>query len=111
MAYCAGVLGVHAEVYKGVVVDVKNVMGISAVVVGMWWWFMLEWSMTVKRRGSGGGTRLRVGPFGVDCGQVCSWRFPAVAVRIGTFPTNLGLLENRTGKRSLAGSMPKYYML
>lgn len=84
MAYCAGVLGVHAEVYKAVVVDVKNVMGISAVVMGMWWWFMLEWSMTVKRRGSGGGTQLRVGPFGVDCGQVCSWRFPAQQLLYGS---------------------------
>lgn len=35
-AYCAGVLGVHAVVYRGVVVDVKNVIGIgmSAVLMG-----------------------------------------------------------------------------
>ena len=46
-AYCAGVLGVHAVVYKGVVVDVKNVIGIVAVVMGMWW-SICEWSNVAK---------------------------------------------------------------
>lgn len=40
-AYCAGVLGVHEVVYRDVVVDVKNVMGMDAAVMGMWW-FILE---------------------------------------------------------------------
>ena len=66
MAYCAGVLGVHAVVYRGVVVDVKNVMGISAVVMGMWWWLMLEWSIVTKRRGLDGETQSRVGPVWVE---------------------------------------------
>ncbi len=53
MAYCAGVLGVHAVVYRGVVVDVKNVIGMLAVVMGMWWWFTWESSIFAKRRGCG----------------------------------------------------------
>ena len=61
MAYCAGVLGVHAVVYKEVLVDVKNVMGISAVVMGMWWWFMLEWSIFAKRRDLDGETQVESG--------------------------------------------------
>ena len=51
-AYCAGVLGVHAVVYKGVVVDVKKVIGMDAVVMGMWW-FMPEWSIVAKQEGLG----------------------------------------------------------
>lgn len=51
-AYCAGVLGVHAVVYKGVVIDVKNVIGMVAVVMGMWW-FVLEWSIVAKQEGLG----------------------------------------------------------
>jgi hypothetical protein len=29
-------------VYRGVVVDVKNVMGMLAVVMAMWWWSIWE---------------------------------------------------------------------
>ena len=62
MAYCAGVLGVHAAVYKEVVVDVKNAIGMFAVAMGIWWWwFMLEWSIVAKRRGLGGETQSKVG--------------------------------------------------
>jgi len=61
MAYCAGVLGVHAVVYKEVLVDVKNAMGISAVVMGLWWWFMLEWSIFAKRRDLDGETQVESG--------------------------------------------------
>lgn len=60
MAYCAGVLGVHAVVYRGVGVDVKNVMGMLAVVMAMWWWFIWEWSIFAKRRVAGGETQSRV---------------------------------------------------
>lgn len=53
MAYCAGVFGFHAVVYRGVVVDVKNVMGMLAVVMSMRWWFIWKWSIIAKRRGCG----------------------------------------------------------
>ena len=46
-AYCASVLGVHEVVYRDVVVDVKNVIGIVAVVMGMWW-SICEWSIVAK---------------------------------------------------------------
>ena len=60
MAYCAGVLGVHAVVYRDVVVDVKNVIGMLAVVMGMGPWFIEEWSIFAKRRGLDGETKSRV---------------------------------------------------
>ena len=68
MAYCAGVLGVHAVVYRDVVVDVKNVIGMLAVVMGMWR-FILEWSIIAKRKGLDGETWSRVAWYGVGCGQ------------------------------------------
>jgi hypothetical protein len=36
-----------------VVIDVKNVMGMLAVVMAMWWWFIWESSIFAKRRGCG----------------------------------------------------------
>ena len=59
-AYCAGVSGVHEVAYNGVVVDVKNVIGIFAVVIGMWW-FIWEWFIVAKRRGLDGETQSRIG--------------------------------------------------
>ena len=87
MAYCAGVLGVHAVVYRGVVADVKNVMGISAVVMGMWWWFVLEWFIVAKRRGLDGGNPVESW-LGLKhtVSRPAVVEIPAVAVRIETFP-------------------------
>ena len=50
------------------VVDVKNVIGMLAVVMRMWW-FIEEWSIVAKRKGLDGETQSRVARSGVECGQ------------------------------------------